>query len=108
MPHAELKYSSDLTLDAAAILAKIEATIQAHDDSAGACKGRAYPTDHFHHSHLAVSVSLLAKPHRDDAFCNALLTKIESCVRAQLTQPCAVTFGLDFLPSHYSTGTHEI
>lgn len=107
MPHAELKFSSDLTLDAKTILAEIESTIRAFDDSAGTCKGRAYPTDHFHHTHLAVTVSLLDKPHRDAEFCNTLLAKLESCVRAKLTQPCAVSFGLDFLPTYYSTGTHD-
>ena len=68
MPHAEMKYSSDLELDSAAILAEIEAIILRHDSGAGACKGRAYPTDEYHHSHVTVSVSLLVKPHRDDAF----------------------------------------
>lgn len=107
MPHAELKYSSDLAIDAEAILAEIEAAILEHDDGAGACKGRAYPAAQYHHSHVAASVTLLAKPHRDAAFSNALLADLESRIRARLTVSCAVSVELGYFSPFYSTGRHE-
>lgn len=108
MPHAELKYSSDLDIDAKAILAEIEAVILDHDGGAGACKGRAYPADHFRHSHIAISVALLAKPHRDEAFSRALLADLESRIKAQLTQACEFSLGLSYSTPFYSTNYHTI
>ena len=103
MPHAEIKYSSDLQLDSAAILAAIEAIILRHDSGAGACKGRAYPTSEFHHSHVTVSVSLLVKPHRDAEFSAALLSALEKAVSAMLPRPCEFSFGLQYSTPHYVT-----
>lgn len=107
MPHAELKYSSDLEIDAKAILAQIEATILEHDAGAGACKGRAYPTDLFRHSHIAISVALLSKPHRDEAFSRALLADLESRIKAQLRQPCEFSLGLSYSTPFYVTNSHS-
>ena len=45
MPHADIKYSSDLNINAEEILQVIEETILGKDTGAGACKGRAYPAD---------------------------------------------------------------
>lgn len=103
MPHAEIKYSDDLRIDSAAILAEIEAIIQRHDSGAGACKGRAYPTSEYHHSHVTVSVNLLVKPHRDDAFSAALLSALEQAVSARLPRPCEFSFGLHYSTPHYVT-----
>lgn len=101
MPHAELKYSADLALDAATILAEIEDTILRHDNGAGACKGRAYPAEVFHHTHVILTLSLLTKPHRDAAFTQALMADVEAVVKARLPAPCHFSFGLD-----YSTGAY--
>ncbi|KIC16500.1 MULTISPECIES: hypothetical protein [unclassified Leisingera] len=106
MPHAELKFSSDLDLDAEAILAEIEAVILEHDGGAGACKGRAYPTDRYHHTHITVSVALLTKPHRDEAFSKALLADLESRIKARLLQPCEFSLGLSYSTPFYVTNFH--
>ncbi|UWQ50422.1 hypothetical protein K3722_02920 [Leisingera caerulea] len=106
MPHAELKYSSDLEIDAPSILAAIEAVILEHDAGAGACKGRAYPTDQFHHTHIAISVALLSKPHRDETFSRALLADLESRIKAQLRQPCEFSLGLSYSTPFYLTHFH--
>lgn len=103
MPHAEIKYSSDLQLDSAAILAEIEAIILQHDSGAGACKGRAYPTSEYHHSHVAVSVTLLVKPHRDAVFSAALLSALEQAVSARLPRPCEFSIGLHYSTPYYVT-----
>ena len=108
MPHAELKYSSDLEIDAEAILAGIETAILEHDSGAGACKGRAYPTGRFHHTHITISVALLTKPHRDDAFSQALLSDLESRIKAQLHQTCEFSLGLSYSTPFYVTNTHTV
>ncbi|OED46215.1 hypothetical protein [Leisingera sp. S232] len=106
MPHAELKYSSDLEFDAKAVLADIEAVIQEHDGGAGACKGRAYPVECFHHTHINISIALLTKAHRDQAFSAALLAALESCIKAHLKQPCEFSLGLSYSSPFYVTHFH--
>ncbi|AHC99778.1 hypothetical protein [Leisingera methylohalidivorans] len=106
MPHAELKFSSDLEIDAISILAEIETVILEHDSGAGACKGRAYPAAQFHHSHIAFTVALLAKPHRDEVFSRALLADLESRIKARLPQPCEFSLGLSYSTPFYVTNFH--
>lgn len=107
MPHAELKYSADLTLDSSAILQAIEAIILRHDAGAGACKGRAYPTGEFHHSHVTVAVSLLTKPHRDSAFSEALLAELDEKVSSLIPTPCEFSIGLQYSTPFYITRRHQ-
>ncbi len=107
MPHAELKYSADLDIDATAILAAIEQVILEHDPGAGACKGRAYPTQQWHHSHVTISVALLTKPHRNEAFSQALLTALEHRVKARISVPCEFSLGLTYSTPFYVTNRHE-
>lgn len=107
MPHAELKYSNDLILDANAILATIEGVIQNHDAGSGDCKGRAYPAAHFHHTHLIVEVSMLPKAHRDQPFMNALSADLEAAIKAHLTQPCFFSLMISFSSKTYVTNHFE-
>ncbi|PTX54062.1 hypothetical protein C8N43_2867 [Litoreibacter ponti] len=107
MPQADLLYSADLTIDAPDILSAVEQVIAARDSGAGACKGRAYPSREFHHSHVTLRVAMLDKPHRDDAFMGDLLRAIEAEVKSHVSQPCALAVELSFSSSHYSTGMHE-
>ena len=108
MPHAELKYSADLEIDAEAILAEVEAVILRHDAGSGECKGRAYPAASFHHSHLILELSLLSKPHRDEAFTHALLTDVEQAVKARIAQPCFFSLSLNYSAGYYVTNTHAV
>ena len=107
MPHAELKFSSDLDIDAVAILAAVEQTILRHDGGSGDCKGRAYPADRFHHTHLILSISMLTKPHRDKAFTDALMQDIEHLVKSMIDQSCFFSFALEYSTSAYVTNWHE-
>ena len=107
MPHAELKYSADLDLDAAAILAAVERVIQRHDAGSGECKGRVYPAAVFHHTHVILSLSLLTKPHRDEAFTRALLTDVEQAVKAMIGQRCFFSLALDYSDAYYVTNVHD-
>lgn len=108
MPHAELKYSCDLEIDADAILAEIESIILEHDSGAGACKGRAYPAQLFHHTHLMVSIALLTKPHRDETFSLALLADLESRIKQRLHQPCEFSLSLSYSTPFYVTNSHTV
>lgn len=106
MPHAEIKHSADLKIDATTILAEIETVILEHDARAGACKGRAYPAEHYHHSHVTISVALLTKPHRDEAFSRALLSALERRIKALISEPCEFSLGLSYSTPFYVTNRH--
>ncbi|WP_299700176.1 hypothetical protein [uncultured Tateyamaria sp.] len=103
MPHCELSYSSDLAIDAKAILAEVEACILRHDDGAGETKGRAYPAPVFLHTHLKASVALLAKPHRNAAFTAALQKDLVGLIAAHLPRPCWLSVDITFSSQTYHT-----
>lgn len=103
MPHVELKYSSDLRIDAGKMMALVEERINAHDPKAGECKGRAYPTDQFHHTHLLVEVGMLTKPHRDAAFTAAVRDDLERSIKACLSQRCYFSLGISYSDDVYIT-----
>ncbi|MDG2340231.1 MAG: hypothetical protein P8L32_03420 [Paracoccaceae bacterium] len=103
MPHAELKYSADLEIDAEHVLRLIEERINMHDPKAGACKGRAYPAAIFHRTHLLVEIGMLTKPHRDAAFVRKVRDDIESAVKACLSQRCFFSLAITFSDEHYIT-----
>lgn len=107
MPHAELKFSADLNINAREILQEIETTILRHDDGAGACKGRAFSVEQFHHTHFLATVSLLPKAHRDAAFMQNLLDDLENSIKARIAQPCAFSLELNFSGSSYVTNMHS-
>ncbi|MBU2992759.1 hypothetical protein Q4555_03865 [Octadecabacter sp. 1_MG-2023] len=104
MPQADLKYSVDMKIDAAALLAAIETEISDFDSGAGDCKGRAYPAAEFNHTHVFLTVRVLDKPHRDAAFMQALLEKLTSVVDQHIEQSCSRSVELAFLPKTYATG----
>ena len=107
MPHAEIKYSTDLNIDAKAILAEIDKVILDYDRDAGDCKGRGYPTSHYHHSHVSVSVALLAKPHRDKEFFKGLLNTLDAHIKAMIPVPCYFSLELKPLSEFYAAGPYN-
>ena len=104
MPQADLRYSADLEFDAPKLLASVEAVILRHDSGAGACKGRAYPAARFHHSHALLDVAILRKPHRDAAFCQALLADLVALLDSALPGGTERAVALTFASEYYSTG----
>ncbi len=106
MPHAELKFSSDLNLDTEALLRDVERVILSHDAGSGECKGRAYPTDNFHHSHCLLNVSMLSKTHRNSAFTKALLRDLEAKMGQHLHQRCFLSLGIQYSDENYITTEH--
>ena len=107
MPHAEIKYSADLDLPLADLFQEIERTINAHDPSAGARKGRAYPARDFHHSHILVELSLLSKPYRGAAFTAGLMEELERRIKALVPVPCAFSMALNYSGPTYVTNMHD-
>ena len=105
MPQADLSYSADITLDAAAVLAKIEEVIAARDTTSGACKGRAHALSVTHHRHVLLRLRMLNKPHRDDAFMRALLEALQTALRPLIPTPCILGIELGFLETHYASLT---
>ncbi|MEL6449877.1 MAG: hypothetical protein AAFQ19_01355 [Pseudomonadota bacterium] len=103
MPHCALSYSSDLDIDARAILAEVEACILRHDAEAGVTKGRAYPAPVFLHTHLKASVALLAKPHRGAAFTAALQRDLVALMGAHLPRPCWLSVDITYSTAMYHT-----
>jgi hypothetical protein len=106
MPHADLKYSSDLQFDAEAVLAAVERTILRNDAGSGECKGRAYPAHIFHHSHCILNVSMLSKPYRDSAFTKALLRDLETELGRHLLKRCFLSLGIQYSDDNYTTTEH--
>lgn len=107
MPHADLKYSSDLEIDAQAVLEGIEAILQKHDPGSGDCKGRAYPAPVSHHRHLIAEISLLPKAHRNEAFMAALREDLAAFLRNTLPRPCWMSLNLSFSGANYVTEVLE-
>lgn len=108
MPHADIKYSSDLDINAEEILQTIEETILGKDTAAGACKGRAYPADEFNHTHILVTVAMLQKPHRDRAFTVSLTEELEKAIKAHLHQSCAFSLSVEYNLETYITNQHTV
>ena len=106
MPHAELKYSNDLTFDAKAALLGIERVIQDHDAGSGECKGRAYPARDFHHTHCLLEVSMLTKSHRTPAFTQTLLADLKAELQRHLNVQCFVSLGIKYSDENYITTEH--
>lgn len=104
MPQADLKYSADLSLDVPNLLAEIEALILRHDAGAGACKGRAYPAEIAHHSHVLLEVQVLDKPHRDQVFMAGLLAELVDLLDAVLPKGTERAVSLGFAELFYATG----
>ena len=103
MPHAEIKYSADMTLDTQAMMALIEATIANHDSGAGAVKSRAFQISDFLHTHVIINITMLPKAHRDADFMTALLGDLSAGLKAIVDQPCAFSLELDFNGPNYHT-----
>ncbi|WP_298261500.1 hypothetical protein [uncultured Litoreibacter sp.] len=103
MPHAEIKYSADLTLDTQAMMALIETTIANHDSGAGAVKSRAFQVGDYKHSHVIINITLLPKAHRDADFMNALMGDLSAGLKGVVDQPCAFSLELSFNGPYYHT-----
>ncbi|MDO6728255.1 hypothetical protein Q4544_15045 [Cognatishimia sp. 1_MG-2023] len=103
MPHLDLKYSSDIEIDAIAFFEEVEATLQAHDDDTGPCKCRAYPTEIYRYSQCVVEIRMFAKRERNAQFTADLVAAIEALLVKHLSQDCSISVMLTFSPPAYIT-----
>lgn len=103
MPHAEIKYSADLALDVDAMFVLIERILNEHDSSSGVCKCRAYPAEAFLHTHVLFEISILPKPHRDEAFVKALVADLERQLKGMIGQSCYFSLAVEFSGLGYVT-----
>ena len=108
MPHADLKYSPDLSFDPQAMFEAIKQTILAYDSGSGDCKCRSYPAEAGNHTHLLIEISMLSKPHRDAGFTRALRDTIADAVKKQLQQSCYISLAVIYSEAMYLTDRHEI
>ena len=108
MPHADLKYSPDLSFDPQAMFATIEHIILAHDSASGDCKCLSYPAEASNHTHLLIEISMLTKPHRDVNFTRALRDAVAAAVKNHLQQSCYISLAIRYSDAMYLTDRHEI
>lgn len=101
MPQADLYHTADQTPDADA-LATIEKVIHDFDDSAGDCKGRLHPVETYHHSHMLLRLSMLAKPHRDVAYAEELGQHLVEALKPYGSAPVTISVQIRFDLEHYS------
>ena len=107
MPHVNIKYSSDLKLDTRSMFKLVEEVINAHDSASGLAKGRAYPAVEFQHTHVLFEISMLTKPHRDQAFTDRLMADLENRLKAQISQDCMFSLGINYSGPYYITNSHK-
>ena len=107
MPHADIKYTSDIQIDIKTLMSDIEEIILGLDPSSGACKGRAQKVDEYHHSHINIEIRLFATKHRDSALLNELINRVDFKVKSVLKKAAHVTVKLEFTPLTYLTGFYD-
>jgi hypothetical protein len=108
VPHADLKYSPDLSFDPQAMFEAIKQTILAYDSGSGDCKCRSYPAEAGNHTHLLIEISMLSKPHRDAGFTRAQRDTIAAAVKKQLQQSYYISLAVIYSDAMYLTDRHEI
>ncbi len=108
MPHIDITYSADLELPTGEMFGFVEDTINTLDPGAGVCKSRAWPCADYRHSHVAISIALLPKPHRDQAFLGHLLGELETGLKRLIPVSCYFSLGIDFSPGAYVTDIHRV
>ena len=84
MPHADIKYTSDIQIDLKTLMSDIEEIILDLDPTSGACKGRALKVDEYHHSHINIEIRLFANKNRDIDLLNELINRIDSRAKSLL------------------------
>ena len=104
MPHADIKYTSDIQIDLKTLMSDIEEIILDLDPTSGACKARALKVDEYHHSHINIEIRLFATKHRDIDLLNELISRVDSRAKSLLKKAAHVTVKSKFTPHKYLTG----
>ena len=107
MPHADIKCTTDVDIDAKTLLSDIEEIILQLDPNSGVCKGRVIRIDEYHHSHLNIELRMFASKERDVEFSNQLISKVDQKAKLLMKSAAHVTVKLEFSPVTYLTGFHN-
>lgn len=100
MPHIELKYCIEIDLNPETILTKLQNCLEEFDGQTGTFKSRSYHYDTLS-EHVALSILLLKKPHRDTTFMQNLLKEINQTLKESLPNQTVYSIELDFLSPFY-------
>ena len=107
MPHADIKCTTDVDIDAKTLMLDIEEIILQLDPNSGVCKGRVIRIDEYHHSHLNIELRMFASKERDVEFSNQLISRVDQKAKLLMKSAAHVTVKLDFSPVTYLTGFHN-
>ena len=97
MPHADIKYTSDIQIDLKTLMSDIEEIILDLDPTSGACKCRALKVDEYHHSHINIEIRLFATKNRDIDLLNELINRIDSKAKSFLKKRLMLLLNWSFL-----------
>ena len=107
MPHADIKCTTDVDIDAKTLMLDIEEIILQLDPNSGVCKGRVIRIDEYHHSHLNIERRMFASKERDVEFSNQLISRVDQKAKLLMKSAAHVTVKLEFSPVTYLTGFHN-
>ena len=107
MPHADIKCTTDVDIDAKKLMSDIEEIILQLDPNSGVCKGRVIRIDEYHHSHLNIELRMFASKERDVDFSNQLISRVDQKAKLLMKSSAHVTVKLEFSPVTYLTGFHD-
>ena len=107
MPHADIKFTTDVDIDVKTLMLDIEEIILQLDPKSGVCKGRVIRIDEYHHSHLNIELRMFASKERDVEFSNQLVSKVDQKAKLLMKSAAHVTVKLEFSPVTYLTGFHD-
>lgn len=108
MPHVEIKYSDNVDIETSHIFDVVEKVINDMDTSAGECKSRAYPCSQYKYPHILIVISLLTKPHRNQAFTHILSEKILEEIKKLFKQSLYFSLSIEYNSANYTTGIHLV
>ena len=107
MPHADIKCTTDVDIDAKTLMLDIEQIILQLDPNSGVCQGRVIRIDEYHHSHLNIELRMFASKERDVEFSNQLISRVDQKAKLLMKSAAHVTVKLEFSPVTYLTGFHN-
>ncbi len=107
MPHADIKCTTDVDIDAKTLMSDIEEIILQLDPNSGVCKGRVIRIDEYHHSHVNIELRMFASKERDVDFSNQLISRVDQKAKLLMKSAAHVTVKLEFSPVTYLTGFHN-
>ena len=103
MPHIEINYSNNLTIEANQLFDTIEKTINKKDPAAGECKCRAYTAPFYKYTHIFIEISMLPKTHRDKIFTEELMHILEEQVKEFITKEAHFSLSIKYNLENYIT-----